>query len=73
MSFTWPFLLGTVFFRIALPCSGGYHLVRGGMPLHDVVGINSMKGPTTENQCSGVKYSIWAKGCILMIVCVCVI
>ena len=23
-------LLGTVFFRTALPCSGGYHLERGG-------------------------------------------
>ena len=36
MSFTRPFLLGPVFFRTAL----GYHLERGGMPLHDVVGIN---------------------------------
>ena len=26
MSFTRPFLVGTVFFRTALPCSGGYHL-----------------------------------------------
>ena len=56
MSFTRPFLLGTVFFRIALPCSGGYHLERGGMPLHDAVGINSNKGATTENYGSGVKY-----------------
>ena len=31
--YTRPFLLGTVFFRIALPCSGGYHLERGGMRL----------------------------------------
>ena len=37
------------------PCSGGYHLVRGGMPLHDAVGINCKKGATTENQGSGVK------------------
>ena len=29
---------------------------RGGMPFHDVVGINSKKGATTENQGSGVKY-----------------
>ena len=49
-------LLGTVFFRTALPCSGGYHLERGGMPLHDAVGINCKKGATTENQGSGVKY-----------------
>ena len=27
-----------------------YHLERGGMPLHDAVGINCKKGPTTENQ-----------------------
>ena len=51
-----PFLLGPVFFRTALPCSGGYHMERGGMPLHDGVGINCKKGATTENQGSGVKY-----------------
>ena len=56
MSFTRPFLLGTVFFRSTLPCSGGYHLESGGMPLRDAVGINSEKGATTENQGSGVKY-----------------
>ena len=55
MSFTRPFLLGTVFFRTAL-CSGGYHMERGGMPLHDAVGINCKKGATTENQRLGVKY-----------------
>ena len=31
---------GIVFFRIALPCSGGYHMEKGGMPLHDAVGKN---------------------------------
>ena len=60
MSFTWPFLLGPVFFRTALPCSGGYHMERGGMPLHDAVnckkGINCKKGATAENQGSAVKY-----------------
>ena len=56
MNFTLPILLGPVFFRTALPCSGGYHLERGGMPLHDAVGINCEKGPTTENQGAGVKY-----------------
>ena len=50
MSFTWPFVLGPEFFRTALPCSGGYHLVRGGMSLHDVVGINYENGATTENR-----------------------
>ena len=56
MSFTLPFLLGTVFFRTALPCSGDYHMERGGMSLQDAVGIISEKGATTENQGSGVKY-----------------
>ena len=37
MSFTPPFLLGPVFFQTILPCSGGYHLEMGGMPLHDSV------------------------------------
>ena len=45
-----------MFFRIALPCSGGYHLARGGMPLQDAVGLNCKKGATTENQGAGVKY-----------------
>ena len=30
MSFTLAFMLGTVFFRTALPCSGGYHKEREG-------------------------------------------
>ena len=68
MSFLGPLLLGPVFFRTALPRHGGYHLERGGMPLHDAVGINFEKGTTTEYQ--GADVSIWAKGCMLMIVCV---
>ena len=40
------------------------------MPLHDAVGINCKKGATTENQDADAKSSIWAKGCMLMIVCV---
>ena len=55
MSFTLPFLM-KLFFRIALPCSGGYQLEMGGMPLHDAVGINCKKSATTENQDSGVNY-----------------
>ena len=39
--FGWPFVLWT-----ALPCSGGYHLERSWMPLHDTVGINCKKGAT---------------------------
>ena len=53
---TLPSLLDTGFFRTALPCSGGYHMERGGMPLHDAVGINSKKGAATEHQDSAVKY-----------------
>ena len=45
-----------LFFRTALPCSCGYHLERGLMPLHDAVGINCKKGATTENQGADVKY-----------------
>ena len=56
MSLTQPSLLDTVFFQTALPCSGGYHMERGGMPLCDAVGINWKKGATTENQDSAVKY-----------------
>ena len=47
---------GTLFFRKVLPCSGGYHMERRGMQLHDAVGINCNKGATTKNQGSGVKY-----------------
>ena len=49
-------MLGPVFFRAALLCSGGYHQVRGGMPLHDAVEINCKKGATTENTGADVKY-----------------
>ena len=73
MSFKRPFLFGSVFFRTALPCSGGYHLERGGMPLqrlHDAVGINCEKGQLLKFKAQESR--IWAKGCILMIVCVCV-
>ena len=40
-----------VFFR-----TGRYHLERGGMRLHYVVGINCKKCATTENQGADVKY-----------------
>ena len=59
--FVWPFLLGAVFFQTSLPCSGGYHQARGGMPLHDVVKINCEKGETTETRGA----SAWAKGRLL--------
>ena len=63
-------LLGPKFFRTALPCSDGYHLERGGMQLHDVVGINCEISTTTENQGTGVKYmGLW----MYVDDCVCVI
>ena len=49
--FVWPCVLSD-----PLPCSIGYHMERGGMPLHDVVGINCKKGAATINQGSAVKY-----------------
>ena len=45
-----------VFFQTALPCSGGYHLEMGGMPLHDAVRINCKKGATNKNHGADVKY-----------------
>ena len=59
LSFMRPFfLLGPVFFRTAHRCCSGYHLVRGGMPLHGAVGINCKNAKTSENQGSGVKYTV---------------
>ena len=72
MSLMRPSLIGPVFFPNALACSGGYHMERGGMPLHDAVGINCKK----REQLLKIKAqlsSIWAKGCILMTVCACFI
>ena len=66
MSFTRGFLLGPVYFRTAFPSSGGYHLESGGMPLYDAVGINCKKGALLKIKTQ--MSSIWAKGCMLMIV-----
>ena len=49
----------------ALPFSGGYHLERGEMPLHDAVGINCKKDATSENQGAGAGL----RGALWMIVC----
>ena len=68
MSFTWPFLLGTVFFRTAVPRSGGYHLEWGGMPLHDAVDQTVKRSQLLKIKAQ--VSSIWSKTCILMIVCV---
>ena len=43
----------------------------GVMPLHDAVGINCKKGQLLK--ITAQVSSIWAKGCILMTVCVCFI
>ena len=66
MSFTKPFLPGPVFYPTAFPCYGSYHLERGVMPLHDAVGI-SIKRPQLL-KIKAQMSSIWAKGCMLMIV-----
>ena len=41
---------------VALLCSGGNHLGRGEMPLHDAVMMNCKEGATTKNQGECVKY-----------------
>ena len=68
MSLARQFLLGPVFFLTALQCSGNYHVERGGMPLHDAVGIHCKNIATTEYQGADDKYM--AKGCMLIIGCV---
>ena len=70
MSFTLPFLLGPVFFRTAFPCSGGYTLEKGEMPLHVEVGINGKYGATTENQVTDVKYmgyGVYVDDCVCVL------
>ena len=58
-----------LFLQTALPCSGSYR-ERGGMPLHDMVGINCKKGSTSRNQGADVKYVGY--GCMFDdCVCVC--
>ena len=54
----------------ALPCSGGYHMERGGMPLLDAVGINCKTRELLKIKVQ--MSSIWAKGCMFDD-CVCVI
>ena len=50
-------LWAIIFFVVLVyELSAGYHMERGGMPLHDAVGINCKKGTTTEHQDSAVKY-----------------
>ena len=59
-----------MFFRTALPSSGGYDPERGGMPLHDGVVINCKKGATAEIQGEGVKYvglGVYVHDCVWVI------
>ena len=51
-----PFCLALCSFGTSSRTSGGYHLERSGMPLHDAFGINCKKSATTENQGTGVLY-----------------
>ena len=55
MSFTRPFLLGPLFFRTSLPCSGVYRLERGGMNLKRSQ-LLKIKGHVS---------SIWNKACLI--------
>ena len=66
MSFMWPFLLGPAFFRMALSCSGGYHLEWGGINCEKGAGAQSSPVKKIKSQVS----SIWAKVCMLDFVCV---
>ena len=61
-------LLGSEFVRTALQCSGGYHLERGWMPLHDAVRINCKK--LQLRKIKAQVSSIWAKGFMLHYICV---
>ena len=47
--FAWP-----AFFSDPLPSSGGYHLERGSIPIHDAFGVNCKKGAITKYQCADV-------------------
>ena len=68
MSLTLPFLLGPMFFRTALPCSGGYHLGRGRIPFHDAVGINCKNSAPTKNQGADVNYiGVYVNDCVRVI------
>ena len=56
---------GVPVLRTALPLSGDlFTTKRGGMPLHDGVGINSKNAATTEVKAQ--QPSIWAKGCMVV-------
>ena len=63
------FCLFPVLYRTALPCSSGYHLEIGGMPLHYTVGVNCKKGATTERKSMhncpvhGLSGVCWMVGC----------
>ena len=65
-----PSLLDTVFFRTALPCSGGCHVEGGGMPLHGAVGMDCDGGAITEHRDSAVKCVGWG---VYLDDCVCVL
>ena len=67
MSHLWV-SLGPAFYLTALPCSAGYHLERGRMPLHDAAGMNRKRGRNYWK--SRLRCQVYAKGYMLMIVCV---
>ena len=50
-----PFLLGPVFLRSTLVCSGGYRMVWGGMPLHDAIEIKCKTGQLLKIKANKIK------------------
>ena len=58
LCFMQPFLLGPLIFLTALPCSGGYYLEKGGIPLHDAVGINKKVHNYLKSQCRCQVYGL---------------
>ena len=66
MSFTRLFLLVPVFFRTGLPGSGDYHLERVGCRYMMRLGKAVKRAQILKSKAQ--MSSIWAKGCMLMIV-----
>ena len=51
-----PFCLAPVSFWLPSRSLVAYHMERGGMLLHDAVGVNCKTGAATENQGTSAKY-----------------
>ena len=58
----WPFFRGPAFFWTTLPHVRGLSVKMGGMPLHDVVGVNCKMAQLLKMK--ACMSGIWAKGCV---------